>query len=486
MGFKKEIFFILKNNRDKIFIYFIFLLLGYFIYKPAFSSYFFQDDWFTFRISQISSFKDFLQFFLPRTDVIYFRPLGMQVYFYLMKLLFGINPVFFRLSALIIYAMNGILVYIFLLKLKLSRIASLLGSSLFVSSVVSYIPFFWSSTFPFILGVTFFLISFLFYSSIKKNRQRNLVISLLFYILSLLTLEIIIVLPILLFIWEILYNKVKTLKRIFIYIIPLFGYLYLRLVAFSVSLKGSYSLKINLLPTVRNYLLWCFNWPEEISRQVVSIFSINPVFFASFTSSINILFIQSLIIVLILLVVPLYLKIRIWFIRRSSPFELNEFFGILWFLVTLLPLLIFSDHTFPYYLPIPLIGILLFLVSQTKFIFNYFRFNKLTKIIFTIVILIVWIGGSSTTVKFNQHAHWAPMRGLISRKTVDKVSKSIGINQNTIVEFKASHSEWEMSVFKLSLNDQDAFKFLFGDQVMTVYGKFPNNINLEKYKIITL
>src|SRR3990167_8621943 len=84
------------------------------LYKDAFSSYFFQDDWFSFRISNARTVADFLSFFSPRSDVIYYRPLGMQLPFFLMQRFFGLSPLPYRLLSLFTIIAASVVVYKFI------------------------------------------------------------------------------------------------------------------------------------------------------------------------------------------------------------------------------------------------------------------------------------------------------------------------------------------------------------------------------------
>ena len=122
------------------------VLASLYLYKNSFSAYFFQDDWFTFSISKASNLKEFIRFFIPRTDVIYYRPLGMQVMFYFMKSIFGLNYIWYHLIIVFTHIFNIILVY-YLFKLILNNyFTALLISFMYAISTIHFIPFYWFST----------------------------------------------------------------------------------------------------------------------------------------------------------------------------------------------------------------------------------------------------------------------------------------------------------------------------------------------------
>lgn len=464
MGFKKKIYSLISVNSQIILLYCLLLLLSFVIYRPAFSSYFFQDDWFTFKISNIHSLKEILSFFIPRVDVIYYRPIGMQVYFFIMRSLFGVNSFFFRISTLIIYAFNGLLVYLIFQRLKFLKILSLFGATLYSASVVTYIPFFWSSTFSFVLGPTFFLLSFLFFIRNTKNRPNNLIISLIFYIFGLLTLELIVVLPAILIIWELLYNKGKTIKYIILYPVFLLPYTYLRLKVFPVPLVATYQPKISIFSTLRSYFLWSLNWPEEIGKQMVGSFKINSLFLSDFRSFTNI-WISSTFFFVLLLFVPFVIKIiKKLFIKKIIIIK-NDLLTIFWYAVSLIPLLVFSNHTFPYYLPIPLVGFVGFLLSQISFLFATFNLKKSIRIIILCLILIIWVYSSIKTMTFNQLIHWAPQRAKISQELVKQAQETVSQSSKTFIVSDSKEN-------KLSLNDQDALQVIFeSPEFRTIYVK---------------
>lgn len=458
MGIKKKIF-------DFFLIYSFFVLTAFFIYKPAFSSYFFQDDWFTLKISRISSFRDFLIFFIPRTDVIYFRPIGMQVYFFIMQFLFGLNALPFRLVSLLIYSLNSLLIYLLLKKLNFSKTAGLFGAFFYHSLAATYIPFFWSATFPFILGPTFFLLSFLFY--IKPKRK---IASFIFYVLGLLTLEITVILPLIFLLWEIFLNKLRTIKLIIYYVVPLIVLFYLRLVVYPVALVETYNLKINLLATLRNYLLWSFNFPEEIARQFIAPFKLNQNFVRDFANFLVIWFASLVLIFVFLIVIPQLKKIQLFFASRKIEGFNLDCFGISWYFVAMLPLLLFADHTFPYYLPVPFVGLIIFLTNQISYLLKIFpNINKTISggIFLNLLLILFWFYSALTVVRFNQLTHWAPKRAKLSAEIIHNLKDLRKLNfdkEHKLVFFLSPE-------YKLALNDQDALQIIFGDNlVKTVYG----------------
>ncbi len=261
MGNKKEVS---KTHLGpvvfNILLFGIFLLTAYSIYKPAITSYFFQDDWFTFKISTPENIGEFIAFFKPRSDVIYYRPLGMQVYFFLMKSLFGLNNIYFRLSTLFFYSINGLLVYTLLKRLNFGKYESICASLFYVVSVSTYIPFYWSATFPFVFSQTFALSSIIYYLDSQSHKWK-FYISYLLFIGGLLTLENTIIIPAIYFIWHILNKEYNKIVKLSFFLIPTVVIFLLRLFVFQVPLEGTYEPNIRLFSTLRTYALLSLNWP---------------------------------------------------------------------------------------------------------------------------------------------------------------------------------------------------------------------------------
>lgn len=448
MGFKTTFF---KTYLKFIILFFFLLLLGFFIYQNSFRSYFFQDDWFTFKISNIHSITDFFNFFIPRSDVIYFRPLGMQFYFFIMAKLFGFNYLFFRISNLIFYALNGLMVFLVIRKLKFSKNVSLFSAVLFASSAVFYIPFYWSSTFPFIIGMFFSLLTIYTFLS-----HKSLVLSLLFFLITLLIFEEAVVLPLILISYDLIYKKVRINKFYLLLGMFLALYGFIRIVIFPIKLLETYSVNFSILSTLRTYFLWMLNWPEEITRQFIGPLKVNPIFITDFSNFFKIWVYASLLFILLILL-PFFVNAQ----KLDKKDIKNLLFGLLWMLSALLPLLFFANHVFPYYLPLSLVGFVIFISGAIESHFKRIKFvNNLQKM-YLILILIIWIFNCKVTVKFNDLVHWAPKRAKISENIITN------INKDEILKNQVFYTGVENI---LPLNNQDAIQVIMDDNnIKTVY-----------------
>ena len=61
---------------------------SFYLYYPSLSYYFFQDDWFVLNWVRTDDFWSFFKF---RTDIIYWRPLTMPIFFKIGQVFFDLN-----------------------------------------------------------------------------------------------------------------------------------------------------------------------------------------------------------------------------------------------------------------------------------------------------------------------------------------------------------------------------------------------------------
>ncbi len=445
------------------------VLISAWLYRLSFTSYFFQDDWFSFRISNVKSLNDFLTFFIPRKDVIYYRPLGMQVPFFLLNNLFGLNPLPFRIVVLGTHAVNIVLVYILVyLLLKEEKIA-VLAAFLYGTSAIHFLIFYWFAIYAFILGPTFFFLSFILYILYLQNKKKiYYLFSFAVFLIGLATNEMVAVLPIIIFFYQIFIRKRFTIKRLIPYFLSVFILLMIRFIFFTPPSTGVYQLSLgkHIFSNLKTYLFWSFNWSEQLTEQMVSLFVFNDKITGRFSNYALTAVVTFTVLVTILWVLPLILIIGSGKIKSFLPIIL---FGSAWFASGLLPILFFSDHKFSYYLSIPLVGFLL----VSLYLFSYFikqvvLCRKWLIHIFLIVLITTWLYVTDATVDFNSKNHWAPKRAKLSKILINRTKEEVQEKQYLLDKVYVSYS----SENKFALNDQDAFKVVFGrEDIVTIYKK---------------
>lgn len=440
------------------------IFLSFLVYKSSITAYFFQDDWFSLKISNAKNLTDFFDFFIPRKDVIYYRPLGMQLPFFILRSLFGINPLPFHAVIFITHATNIAFVYFLIRLIRKDTFTALLAAFMYGISAVHYTTMFWPATYAFVLGPGFLFLSFILYIlSVQKKSQTIQLLSIGIFILGLLTNEITAVLLPILLAYQ-LYIKKFDFKSLLPYFISVISLIFLRFLIFPPPVSGSYEIGLSkeILLNLRAYFLWSLNLPEEIKAQFVNLLSLNPQFVKDFNRYFWLFAVTFFINIIAYVVIPFIIMIA------KKDRRLNLFlFGISWFLIGLLPVIFFTQHSFSYYLPISLVGLLLSLTVNFKsFIDFLYSRNNLLALPLIIIVLINWTVTSVVTIDFNSKIHWAPRRAQLSKMLVDKALKLYPLgNLDSNYIFVRPSSE-----YKLSLNNQDAFRVIYNnDDLITAY-----------------
>src|SRR3989338_7146981 len=133
----------IRNKKYSIWLIFLLIFSTTFaLYYPSLNYYFFQDDWFVLNWVK---FQSFISFFSFRTDIIYWRPITMPMFFKLNNILFGINPTGYHLVAFLFHFANIILIAKILRELKVSKKSAILGSFIYAVAAFHFVPLSWLS-----------------------------------------------------------------------------------------------------------------------------------------------------------------------------------------------------------------------------------------------------------------------------------------------------------------------------------------------------
>lgn len=434
------------------------IVLSGVLYKDSFTSYFFQDDWFSFRISLAQSFRDILSFFIPRVDVIYYRPFGMQIPFFILGSLFGVNPSPFRVISFITHAVNIILVFILIKKLTKTDSIALLASFFYGVSSVHYIPFYWFATYAFISGPTmFFASTILFLLFIQQRRKTCYLFSIIFFIAGILTNELVFTMPLIMFCYLIIFRRINFIKYLTPHFIVILASFAVRFFIFRPPSTGYYQLGLySLMNNLEGYLLWSFNWPEEMKAQLIKFYKVNPQFIRDFPFYYYI-FISTFLFFIILLIICLIIN----FLKNKEKYKLNFIvFGLVWYLIGLFPVIFFPHHAFAYYLPISLVGLLLILTTLFSELIKIFdRKSKYFAYIVVVSIIISWLLTSFVTMEFNSKVHWAPRRAKLARGLIKIAIQTYHDQSGLLKQIQIE----DTSENRLALNEQDGLKVIIGD-----------------------
>lgn len=364
------------------------LIIAFLVFSPLLFLYFFQDDFFLLTISQANSFGDFLRFLIPADGVVWYRPLSSQIFFFICQSLFGLNPFPYHLLMLITHLFNIYLVFLFAKEVSKNEKMSLFASFVYGVSSVHFITMAWLSTYSFILGPTFVLLTLLDY--LRKKYKK----SLLFFILGLLTSEVVIWTVIPLLIITVIYQKSRNVKTIFLKLIPFLlaisVLILVRNVLFPVGYVEAYSIIINplnMFTLFKFYLYRTAGVPMLIKSMPNNLFKI-------------IILSLSAIVILIPLGVTIYKKSRLKMLLLSLIIYIS-FLSIF---------LVLPFHYSPHYLTFALIGAALFIgVTVTAS-------SKLIQGIF----IVSYFALQLITVKLTYDTHWVIKRAHLAKKLVEE------------------------------------------------------------------
>lgn len=467
----------------------IFFLIGavfasLFLYWQSLTYYFLQDDWFHFNISNAKNVSDFIGFFKFRQDIIGWRPIPKQLFFFSIKNIFGMDP-FIAHLIIFLFLIGTIFSIFFLTKLlfKNSKL-SLVTSFLYATAAFHFISLSWLSAGENVAGAFFFTAASYFVIAFFINRKLlNYCLAHIFFLLTLASTEFAITWPLFIIFALLILFKKSNLKAFFgkiIYLLPsatiIAIYITLRFIVFPLPAKADYQIMINaqVLNTLTWYILWLFNLPEilkyHLSFSSFS-FSNDPTFripFQPFLIPTMVFFALSASSILILIINNL---------RKNLFFASMSFFI---FVFSLFPVLFLPTHTFPYYLSIPSLGIFIF------FAFLIAKSMEKSKIylFIAVIFLFSWFFLSYNTLSFTKKTHWVSGEASLSRQIVESAkSKYPSLPTDTvIILYPTSKSE------KQALMNQEAFKFIYNEQITTVFSQdalenLPNNVKLLQVKL---
>lgn len=374
--------------------------LPVFFYLPALGNFFSGDDWFHLRISQISSVQQFFNFFSfsPNAQTAsFYRPLSTQVFFFVFQKFFGLVAWPYYLFGLIIFGYSLYLVKKFSSQYLRSEICDL-TSFIYGISVSNFTRTYFLSAYQELFLVVFSLLTLI-------NFKKKPLLSLLFFVLALLSKETAIILPLLIILlnFDYIKNNFHHLRStIYATTILAIVYLYYRFFHFGLATGDSYLWNFSLVKatnTLMWYILWAFGAPELLVDYVGSGLRLIPRFFTDYQ------FWWPVIIFPLLGVIVSTCLIAIK--------KLPDFKYILFFIIALLPVLFLPSHKFTLELGLPLIGFSIVLASILPNKFNVLSFWFFAFLIFTNL--------SMNYLTYTRH--YSVSRGKIAKKVYAYFSK---------------------------------------------------------------
>ena len=437
-------------------------LLSFIIFFPSLNTFYTHDDFFLLRLSNAHSVGDFIGFFnltkAPEGLGMY-RPLAMQS-FYLIARAFDLNPLSLHVVSFITFFGVICLVYKVTDKLTENKSISQLAAFFYAVSSSHFSHLYFLGVYQETAVTLFVLLSVLFFIKYLEGSIWDYVPSLVFFILAMLSKETALVTPVL-FILVYFYQKMlgykidfkKFIKALLPIVILLAGYIYMRFNFFGFPEGDSYLIDVS--PRIANtlfwYGLWAFNLPEMLVDFIGPGLRINLAPLLTW----KVYILTSLISFAVILLSAGISKLMI--LNKDKRIVIHVLFGLLWFVITLAPVVIYPWHKFSYYLTLPLFGI--------AFALGYLCILSKSKLIIGLIVLFWMIGSVSNLILF-QKTHWIIKGSQISENAYNYF-RVINLSGKSIVFYDTledADSPWIPSqTLKNTLSDEDFFEVYFSE-----------------------
>lgn len=433
--------------RKWITAFFIVSLLVFIADFPSLKYGFSQDDFIHLSASQASSAQEFLNFFNPfyqYPDIFFYRPLTTQVYFFINKTLFGLNPVPFHIESLILHLVNSILFFLIIKKIWQNKNIAFVSALFYAVSAAHFLSLYYISAFQQVCRTFFIFLSILMFFKYQDTKQKSAYLgSLIAFLAALLSKETSIVLPLLFLPLEILRNRTGKLKTItqmaikstipFVVVVLIYG-----IVRFtglqSVFNEGSYNTTFSFSDILQNlkwYIIWSLGLPEILSTYP----SLKPDSLLQFGKDLPfgflVLILSALVGIISLLLLPSFKQLTKRMLFASAAI----------FLLSLSPILILSQHRYPQYLDLAFMGLLpipALLFSQKTTLKRFLG----------VIGILTFIALQLLSLKLSEQTHWTTHRAKIADKYYrDFINTYPTLSNNTTVVFVGTkQAAYELSI----------------------------------------
>lgn len=393
----------------------VILMVPLVMFYPSLFGFFTNDDFFFLKIAHASSFGEFLNFFNPVRDfggIGVYRPIPLRFIYFLAVEFFHTSPLFLHIVSFITFFLDIFLIGVLIKLLTKSNKIALISSFLYAVSVTHFGILYYINQYQELCMTLFFLVSVIFFVKyeleIKAKRSFNkLILSLIFFVLCIMSKETSVVLPFILLLTHFYLKLTKriniSLKALVFPLLPYFliltTYLLLHFFYFGVVSGDSYIWNfspVRALNTLGWYGLWSLNIPEMLVDFVGPGFHLNPNLLKFWSKEIT-----SIFIFFIFQILMIFGSLFI-LIKKNRGIHKKDWFlfmySFLWFVATLVPILFLPVHKFSFYLTLPLLGVVLAL----GYLFEEAKIKNLGVGIF----LVVWTVTSIFSLRLTIQTNW--------------------------------------------------------------------------------
>lgn len=287
-----------------------------------------------------------------------FRPFSKLVYFAVMDAVFGLRAIPYHVVSMVAYVVNIGLMFLLLGRLRLGHIAAFAGTALFASNVAYLHVVGWISCIQQLAAMGFMLVSLISgIDNLNRPSSRNRAVSLVTFVLALLSMEQACAVPIILLVYAVTVSEerldVRTLaQRLMPHGVVLVIYLVWVLMIKGVPESGPYAMGFgaNVLRNLYTYTGWMYQYWLVIQYRAPEG-----------------LYVSASHIVMLVLIA--------YHVLRGHPRV--AIFGVITFTVTILPVLFLSNHLFYLHTYMASVGPLFLLAAAiddiVRFRFYFFR-----------------------------------------------------------------------------------------------------------------
>ncbi|WP_321472988.1 hypothetical protein [uncultured Paludibaculum sp.] len=320
------------------------VLCLFLFYYRGLDCWFYQDDFGWLSIGPAHNFKDLLTIaFAPKAHG-NLRPWSENLYFYVLKAIFGINPLPFRIVVFLTVSANLFL---------LNAIARRLTGSVWGGATTTFCwllnpcvapAFCWTCIYNQPQSLCFILSAFLLF---LKGRERAAAIV---FVVGLGSLETVVMYPLLVSAYTLLFDRSRFLRTLPLYA-GSFAFTLIHFLVAPVYKTGPYAIRIDrrIFHTLATYIEMVVG-PERFNH-----------FFWDWPKT---LFVVATTILCAAVLLAMMLRDN----KREPPSFGNRtaVFGVAWFLILLGPLLLLPDHIMDYTLVGPAVGFALVLGAMVS------------------------------------------------------------------------------------------------------------------------
>jgi len=467
-------------------MFFIFLFaFTIFLFRNAFTTYFFNDDFFFLKITRINSFGQFINFFSPIRQYS-FKPVSTEVFYFFIHL-FNENIFIAHLLGFLIYFVGIYYLYKIIFLLSKNKFLAFLTTGFYAINFTHVFQLYYLGTFQEVFLFTFLAICF-YKFLVGKNIQ-----AIMFFVLALLSKETAILFVPFLVLFNLFFNKKTKWKKLFPYLV--LGIIFTLIYQYSlkyVTALDNYKISLNPKLVLNNFLwyfLWSLGFPNFTSDYLTSIFSFPPPHFWKLLKNFPEvkIYYQLLIGYYSLLIISLIY----FFVKKRG--QLKKFIylfisSFVCFFIFLGPILFFL-HRWMVRLSVPLVFIVF---SLSYIIFQLLKLRKFYRVLgigltffyLLVNILAIPIHESSSTF-------------LLESRLSSNALRYFTLHKNEIVKYKYIYFKdqedikldaWGQSKkLKVTLSDQNFIDHYFpGSNLQAIYGFENKKIPKDSYIINSL